>query len=299
MRIAEESLLRTPHVHAVIPNRVPAIAAGNRGEARLPQAGICFLLSRLRIRLSISTVLKRSVGLPPKSQIIAIGGASLFLEAGNPPLQRYILGQTRSRNPRICFIPTATGDNSVYIAQFYSTFSKLRCRPTHLPLFERTPALPHLLLSQDLIYVTGGNTKSMLAVWREWQLPKILRQAWSSGTVLAGISAGAICWFEMGVTDSWAKRLTPLPCLGWLPNACCPHYDSEKDRRPTTQTLVKRGDLPQTLALDDGAAAHFVGRKLLRVVSAREGAGAYRVRKRGTGVIETPLPITSLDDRSP
>ncbi|MDE3110011.1 MAG: peptidase E [Acidobacteriota bacterium] len=227
-------------------------------------------------------------------QIIAIGGAGLFLEPENPPLQRYILRQTHSRNPNICFIPTATGDNSAYIAQFYSTFSKLRCRPAHLSLFERTPRLPDLLLAQDLIYVAGGNTKSMLAVWRDWQLPKYLRQAWRSGTVLAGISAGAICWFEMGLTDSWSERLTPLPCLGWLTNACCPHYDSENDRRPVTLALVKSGALPETLALEDGVAAHFIGRKLLRVVSAREGARAYCVRRQGTTVVETPLPFTSL-----
>lgn len=229
-----------------------------------------------------------------KPQIIAIGGAGQFLERGDPPLQRYILKQTRSRNPKICFISTATGDNSVYISQFYSTFSKLRCRPTHLPLFERTPDLADLILSQDLIYVAGGNTKSMLAVWRDWELPKVLRRAWLGGTVLAGISAGAICWFQMGVTDSWAERLVPLRCLGWLPKACCPHYDSETDRRPSTHALVKNGALPETLAIDDGAAAHFIGRKLLRVVSVRVGAGAYRVRKQGTAVVENPLPVTQL-----
>ncbi|MGA9882886.1 MAG: peptidase E [Candidatus Acidiferrales bacterium] len=229
-----------------------------------------------------------------KPQIIAIGGGGQFLDSGNPPLQRYVLRQVRRSNPKICFVPTATGDDSAYTAKFYSTFSKLRCRPTHLPLFERTPSLPDLLLAQDLIYVAGGNTKSMLAVWREWQLPKILRQAWSSGIVLAGISAGAICWFEMGVTDSWAERLMPLPCLGWLRNACCPHYDSEKDRRPSTHALVKDGALPETLALEDGTAAHFVGRKLQRVVSARDSAMAYRVRRDRTGAIEIPLPVTRL-----
>ncbi|MGH9687701.1 MAG: Type 1 glutamine amidotransferase-like domain-containing protein [Candidatus Acidiferrales bacterium] len=229
-----------------------------------------------------------------KPQIIAIGGGGLFLDSGNPPLQRYILRQVRRSNPKICFIPTATGDDSVHIAKFYSTFSKLRCQPTHLPLFERTPILPDLLLSQDLIYVAGGNTKSMLAVWRDWQLPKYLRQAWRSGVVFAGISAGAICWFEMGLTDSWAERLVPLPCLGWLPNACCPHYDSEKDRRSSTHVLVESGALPETLALEDGAAAHFVGRKLLRVVTARENARGYRVRRDRARVIESPLPVTRL-----
>ena len=130
----------------------------------------------------------------------------------------------------------------------------------------------------------GGNTKSMLAVWREWQLPKLLRAAWNRGTVLAGISAGAICWFEMGVTDSWAGRLAALRCLGWLPGACCPHYDGEVERRPATREMVARGVLPETLALEDGAAAHFIGSKLLRIVTARPKAGALSSAARGATV---------------
>jgi dipeptidase E len=221
--------------------------------------------------------------LPRKPQIIAIGGGG-FAQPENPLIEHYILAQARRRNPRICFIPTATGDAPTYIAKFYAAFSKFGCRPTHLPLFDRTPNLPDLLLSQDVIYVGGGNTKSMLAVWCDWQLPKLLRKAWLSGTVLSGISAGAICWFQMGVTDSWAGRLRPFPCLGWLPGACCPHYDVEKDRRPATQALVAKRVLPETLALEDGTAAHFVGRKLFRLVSARETARVYRVQRRGSNV---------------
>jgi peptidase E len=134
----------------------------------------------------------------------------------------------------------------------------------------------------------------MLAVWREWQLPQILRKAWNSGTVLAGISAGAICWFDWGVTDSWAEQLAPLACLGWLPGACCPHYDGEAERRPAVHRFVAKGRLPETLALDDGAAAHFVGRKLKKVVCSRHNAGAYRVRRDGRGHVEIPLPVTRL-----
>jgi dipeptidase E len=229
-----------------------------------------------------------------KRQIIAIGGGGFSVEPGNPALELYVLAQARTRNPRICFIPTASGDPATYIAKFYAAFAKYRCRPAHLPLFERTPGLRDLLLAQDVIYVGGGNTKSMLAVWREWQLPKFLREAWSSGTVLAGISAGAICWFDAGVTDSWAGRLAPLRCLGLLPGACCPHYDGEKDRRPSTHNFLAKGPLPQTLALEDGVAAHFVGRKLLQVVTARDGAKAYRVSRRGRRLIETPLPVKRL-----
>jgi dipeptidase E len=112
--------------------------------------------------------------------------------------------------------------------------------------------------------------------------------------VLAGVSAGAICWFEKGITDSWAERLAPLPCLGWLPDACCPHYDGEKERRPAVREFVAKGMAPQTLALDDGAAAHFVGRKLLRIVTSRPNAGACRVHRQGRRAIETRLPVTRL-----
>jgi peptidase E len=194
----------------------------------------------------------------------------------------------------VCFIPTATGDAPTYVAKFYAAFSKYRCRMTHLPFFERTPGLRKLLLAQDLVYVGGGNTKSMLAVWRDWQVPKILREACNAGTVLAGVSAGAICWFEMGVTDSWARSLAPLACLGWLPGACCPHYDSEKERRPAVHQFVAKGLIPKTLALDDGTAAHFAGRKLVRIVSSRPKAGACVVQRKGRQAIEVPVPVTPL-----
>jgi dipeptidase E len=227
-------------------------------------------------------------------QIIAMGGGSFPVAPENPTLELYALAQTRKSNPSICFLPTATGDAPTYIAKFYATFAKQRCRPAHISFFERTPRLREILLTKDLIYVGGGNTKSMLAVWREWQLPQILRQAWNSGIVLAGVSAGAICWFDLGVTDSWAEHLAPLPCLGWLPGACCPHYDGEAERRPAVHEFVAKGKVPQTLALDDGAAAHFVGRKLKRIVCSRPEAAAYLVRRAGAKSVETRLPVSYL-----
>jgi dipeptidase E len=229
-----------------------------------------------------------------KKQIIAMGGGSFPVAPENPALELYALAQTRKSNPSICFLPTATGDAPTYIAKFYATFAKQRCRPTHISFFERTPRLREILLAQDLIYVGGGNTKSMLAVWREWQLPQILRQAWNSGVVLAGVSAGAICWFESGITDSWMEHLAPLPCLGWLPGACCPHYHGEIERRPAVHEFVTNGRVPQTLALDDGAAAHFVGRKLKRIVCSRPEAAAYLVRRVDGKSVETRLPVSYL-----
>ena len=229
-----------------------------------------------------------------KTQIIAMGGGGFSMEPDNPALDLYILAQARKRTPSICFLATATGDADGYIEKFYTAFKAHRCRPSHVPLFRRTPDLTQALLTQDVIYVGGGNTKSMLAVWRDWDLPRLLRRAWMNGTVLAGISAGAICWFRMGVTDSWGKGLTGLPCLGLLPGTCCPHYDGEPERRPAVHRLVASGAVSRALALDDGAAAHFVERRLSRIVSSRPNARAYSVRRRGTGAVETALPVTSL-----
>jgi len=230
----------------------------------------------------------------PLSQIIAIGGGGFTVQPESPALEMYALSQTRKKNPAVCFLATATGDAPTYIAKFYAAFVKLQCRPTHVSFFERTPDLRKVLLAQDLIYVGGGNTKSMLAVWREWNLPGILRKAWTSGIVLAGISAGAICWFESGLTDSWSEHLAPLPCLGWLPGGCCPHYDGESERRPSLHQFVADGLMPATLALDDGTAAHFVGRKLKCIVSSRPTAKAYRVQRQRRAVVETSLSATLL-----
>jgi dipeptidase E len=233
----------------------------------------------------------------PKPQIIAMGGGGFSMEPDNPLLDRYVLAQTRKRNPAVCFIATASGDADAYIARFYTAFTRHRCRPSHLPLFDRTPDVGKTLMAQDVIYVGGGNTKSMLAVWQDWGLPAVLRRAWRSGIVLAGISAGAICWFEAGVTDSWAGRLAGLPCLGLLGGTCCPHFDGEAERRPALHALVASGSVPRALALDDGAAAHFVGRRLLRIVSSRPAAGAYGVRRRGSRAVEATLDVVRLSPR--
>lgn len=226
-------------------------------------------------------------------QIIAIGGGAFTVEP-NPRIERYVLAQTGKRNPSVCLLATATGDSDTYIAKFYAAFTKLGCRPTHASLFGRTPDLKRLLLSQDAIFVGGGNTKSMLATWREWGIPPLLREAWRRGIVLAGSSAGAICWFKTGVTDSWADRLAPLPGLGFLPGTCCPHFDGEPERRPSVHRMVAEGTLSTTLALDDGAAAHFLGRKLERIVVGRPKASGYEVRRKGSQAVETPLPRVRL-----
>ena len=227
-------------------------------------------------------------------QIIAMGGGGFSMEPDNPALDIYVLQQARRSNPKICFVPTASGDAVRYTANFYRAYRQLECVPSHLSFFERTPDLRSLVLAQDIVYVGGGNTKSMLAVWREWGFDTILREACESGVILAGISAGAICWFEQGVTDSFAGDLQVMDCLGLLKGSCCPHYDGEADRRPSFHKMLLEGHIRPGLAVDHSAAVHFVGNEIRRVVVSRAQANAYRMSIVNGSVKEEVLDKTVL-----
>jgi peptidase E len=225
-----------------------------------------------------------------------MGGGGFLMEPENTLLDRFILSITGVPEPKICFLPTATGDFQGFIDRFYMCFNALPCIPTHLSLFKPPCAdLRALVMQQDAIYVGGGNTRAMLALWREWGLDAILRDAWLAGVVMAGISAGSICWFQQGLSDSVvAGELHPIKCLGLLPGSHCPHYDGEPFRRPIYRQLVKEGKLESGYAADDGAALHFVGNELVGVVSSREAARAYSVRSVGSEVEETAFPAKWL-----
>jgi peptidase E len=219
-----------------------------------------------------------------------MGGGGFSEEPDNPALDRYVLGLVERERPRVCFLGTASGDAQSYLDRFYGAFLALDCRPTHLSLFKPSTAdFRSFLLDQDVIYVGGGNTKSMLALWREWGVDAILREAWRAGIVLAGVSAGSICWFEHGITDSIPGTLTPLRCLGFLPGSNCPHYDVEVERRPAFHRLLAAGLIGDGFAADDGVALHFVGTRLARIVSSRPTAQAYRLERRGGSVTEESL----------
>lgn len=224
------------------------------------------------------------------SHILAIGGAALPENLDNLRLIDYFLQLTRKKKPRVCFIGTAHGDAEAGRLRFYAGFSQFSCKSSHLPLFARTPRdLESFVLEQDAIYVGGGNTRSMLAVWRDWGLDVYLRKAWQRGVVLGGASAGSICWFEQGVTDSIAGPLTALDCLGFLPGSNCPHYDSEVLRRPTYRKLVAIGKILPGYAADDGAALHYVDGKLAGAVASRPRAKAYRLDRNGKRAVESKL----------
>jgi dipeptidase E len=230
--------------------------------------------------------------------IVAMGGGGFSMEPDNPLLDDYVLDLARRvrgvTRPRVCFLATASGDAPTYIANFYTAFAR-RSEASHLALFARSVEdVTGFLLDQDVIYVGGGNTENMLAVWRLHGVDAALRRAWDAGIVLAGPSAGSLCWFEAGTTDSYGPVLRPLSGgLGFLPGSHAPHYDGEPARRPEFHRVVAAG-MPGGWGIDDGAAIHFEGSEPVETVSSRPAARAYRVELVDGKVVETPLETRYL-----
>lgn len=231
----------------------------------------------------------------PEPTIVAFGG--MRPQPGRAhPLVDYILDLPGKPRPKVCFIGTATGDANEYIVAFYNRIPAARAERAHLGLFNRTVTdLRSFLLEQDVIWVGGGNTVNLLAVWRAHGVDVVLREAWDAGVVLCGGSAGSLCWFEGGTTDSFdLNELAPLhDGLGFLPGSHCPHYDGEPQRRPLYHRLIGEG-FPAGYAIDDDAAIRFRGTDVAEIVSARAGASAYRVERIGGEVAETPLSARSV-----
>jgi peptidase E len=227
--------------------------------------------------------------------IVAMGGGGFSMEPDNPLLDLHVLGLARRERPRVCFVPTASGDSEGYVASFYRAFAAHDCRPSDLTLFDRcVEDLRGFVLEQDVIYVGGGNTASLLAVWRAHGLDAILREALDAGGVLCGVSAGMNCWFQASTTDSFGPALAPLhDGLGFLAGSACPHYDGEEQRRPLYRRLVAEG-FPAGWAADDGAALHFRDGALVEAVASRPAAGAYRVEAVDGSAVETALAVRRL-----
>lgn len=227
------------------------------------------------------------------------------MEPENPLLDDFVLSLSRSQPARVCFIPTASGDAAPYITRFYRAFSG-RGIPTDLTLFDsrslprwpkNTGDLASFVSQQDVFYIGGGNTAHLLALWRVHGLDVLLQDAWRRGAVLSGISAGMICWFQGGVTDSFGELRGLRDGLGILPGLACPHYDGEPGRRRAFHAFVSECAMAG-YAAEDGAALHFEGTHLREVVSSRETAGAYRVSHNGGGIVEDRLPVRFLGARS-
>lgn len=221
-----------------------------------------------------------------------MGGGGFTAGADDPALDDLVLRLTGVPRPRLCLLPTAGGDSEHQIRRFYETYGDRLCEPSHISLFrlgrEPVPLREHLL-AQDAIYVGGGSLVNLLAIWRAQGLDAILREAWQSGVVLAGLSAGSMCWFRWGVTTS-SGAPAAAPGLGFLGGSNSVHHDSEPARRPVYLEAVRSGAIPPGWAVDDGAALIFRATELDEVVTARRGTRAYEVTPAG----ERPLPARPL-----
>ncbi len=236
-------------------------------------------------------------------RILAIGGGGFMMENEPSPIDNYILQLTEKDKPRICFVSTASGDLPEHIDKFYAAFSSRRCAPSHLVFFREhgLNALPlhdfvKHLLNQNAIFVGGGNTRSALAVWREWGVDLVFREGLNSGILLAGMSAGAMCWFECGLTDSfWQTGYRPLPCLGFLSGGCGVHYNQDATRRSRVHAAIEARAVPESMTIDDYAAVLFSGGSVERVVSWREGSTAYRIVLEGGRAKEAAYPCEQIE----
>ena len=215
-------------------------------------------------------------------RVLPCGGRQLF----HPALTRYVFGLARRSRPKVLFLPTASGDSDDYLLTFYRQLAGVDCEPSHLALFARTvDDIASLIAEQDVVMVGGGNTANMLAIWGLHGVDRALRDAYARGTILTGWSAGCLCWFEGGVTDSFTPELGPLrDGLGILKGSACPHYDSE-DRRALVYAREIAAGLSPGIALDDGVIASFEDERLVEVVSGRDGGRAFRVDRDGEHAI--------------
>jgi peptidase E len=214
-----------------------------------------------------------------KRLLLALGGGGFTMEPNNPLLDDYVLSLASAKEPRILFLPTASGDTTAQINAFHARFADRFCVPEHLSLFrlgEVKRPLAEIVLEQDVVYVGGGSMRNLLAIWRAHGLDELLEQAWRTGVVLAGLSAGAMCWFEGGITRSSGPP-APMAGLGLLEGSLTVHADGEPERLPVWLSSVREGTLPGGWAVDDGVGLLFAGQRLQRVVSSRPGAGAQRV----------------------
>lgn len=227
-------------------------------------------------------------------QIIAIGGGGFGRNPSDRKIEKYIVDQQNKENPNVCFIPTATGDNDAYKVNFYDVFTKLKCNPTHIDFFKRTINLEDHIKKQDIIFVGGGNTKSMLAVWKDWGLDSLLKEAYENGVIMCGVSAGAICWFEKGITDSWADDLAIMDCLGFVKGTCCPHYDEEPARRPYVKGQLANNNIEDCIGVEGHAALHIINEESYKSVNFGTNKHSYVVNYQDNLVIENPYDSINI-----
>jgi dipeptidase E len=219
----------------------------------------------------------------------------ILIAGGNygTPFIRYMAALTGKKRPRLLYLPTASADSPAGIVSWFRSCAPLDVQPLAQESFiassRQTQSWEDVLLSVDGIVASGGNTLNQQAIWKAQGIDVLLRKAWDRGIVLGGASAGSLCWFEEGTTDSRPKQLTTVQCLGFLRGSHCPHYDAEVDRRPLYRKLVGSGEMKPGYACDNNAGIYFEDNEVKRVVSSRAGAKAYYVSKVGAEAVERAL----------
>lgn len=216
------------------------------------------------------------------------------MEPDNGLLDKYILNLVPKAKPKICFLGTASNDGKEYRDMFYNFFNKQQCEPTHLSFLEPPKNIEKFILGQDIIHVGGGNTKLIMETWKKFGVDKIMRKAWNEGVILTGMSAGAICWFEDGITNPSPGVLTRLPCLGLLKGSFCPHFDERADLRHSFHKLILNGIIKDGYGVEDGAAVHFADGVPIKFITSRPEAKAYKVRKYRNRITELPQDTVYL-----
>tara|TARA_Y100001968_G_scaffold229057_1_gene211835 strand:- start:111 stop:803 length:693 start_codon:yes stop_codon:yes gene_type:complete len=229
-----------------------------------------------------------------KKHIIAIGGGGFGRCNSSYLIEKYILNLSEKKCPKICFLPTATGDDDSYIVRFYSIFTRLNCVPSHIEFFKRTIDIDTHIKNQDIVFVGGGNTKSMLAVWNDWGMCSLLNNAYNKGVIMCGVSAGAICWFTRGITDSWNNELNILPCLDFIKGTCCPHYDEEPTRIPYVKNILDDNKVTNCIAIEGGSALHFIDGMPYKNVSFKKNKNSYNVFLKNKNIVESPFEKIQL-----
>ena len=224
-----------------------------------------------------------------EKNIVAIGGGGFGRTVKDLRIEEYILSLSNKEKPNICFIPTATGDNDSYKVNYYDVFTKFNCNPSHIDFFKRTIDLSSHIPQQDIIFVGGGNTKSMLAVWKDWGLDVLLRKAYENGTVMSGVSAGAICWFDKGITDSYAKELAIIDCLGIVEGIACPHFDEEKEREPYVNDVIQREIIESCICIEGNCALHIKNDFDYSSIDFGNGRNCFRVTRKNNIVMKEIL----------
>lgn len=225
----------------------------------------------------------------------------IFVTGGeyNPVTIRHLITLTGKAKPKICFLPTPAGDSEAHIQKWFEVAKSLPMQPfvqtVFVSSYDQKIPFEQTLLEMDAILVTGGNTLNALALWKVQGIDKVLRRAWEKGIVLSGPSAGAICWFEQGLSDSRPMHLSAVTGLGFLKGSNCPHYNSEKERRPMYLKLIEQGELQPGYACDQAAALYFENSELKKVLTQKNGETAYRVSRNGDKAIETPLEAELIE----